>query len=156
MTDGHVNSQDITTQSPAQVDVIVINEEDSEKVFPSRELCNKPRVGTDETEVSCSALLTKKPHVKEAPPDPPNKDCQLYSQNNGSVQDRAPRADKSQNGSPSQKASKSKRGKKTELPPNISEDQLKLAQSYFVTLERKVNDLEDSNNILKQELKAIE
>ena len=56
---------------------------------------------------------------------------------------------------PAQKKVSKPRRKKPEVPSN-SDDQLKLAQSYIVTLERKINDLEDSNSLLKQELKYSE
>ena len=49
------------------------------------------------------------------------------------------------------KAPRAKKGKKTDVSNNTGDDQLKLAQSYIVTLERKVSDLEDSYRLLKQE-----
>ena len=50
---------------------------------------------------------------------------------------------------------KSKREKKKPELSNNSEEQLKVAQSYIVTLEAKLNGTQDANRILRQDLKRI-
>ena len=57
-------------------------------------------------------------------------------------------------GSPQKKPSKPKRGNKADTP-HENDDQLKLAQTYIVSLERKNWDLQDSLNLLKQELNLV-
>ena len=75
-----------------------------------------------------------------------------YGKTLGTDPDKAPVMPKP--GSPQKKPSKPKRGKKADTPHD-NDDQLKLAQTYIVSLERKNCDLQDSVNLLKQELNMV-
>ena len=82
-----------------------------------------------------------------------NERAQMASVIYGDTQVKMSSRDKGSTPTVQKKAPRAKNGKTTDvpIPNNINDDQLKLAQSYIVTLERKVNDLEDSYRLLKQE-----
>ena len=121
---------------PIQADPIIV-EDDPEDVAGSRQVVNHTR---DSTPQSCVTSHEQKRDTV-VPPTGADMSIQAFSRGPNNLP------------SPVQKKpSKPKKGKKPEVP-NPSEDQLKLAQSYIVTLEHKINDLEDSNSLLKQELK---